>query len=317
MSRDNPSAPKNPHREKAAEEIRQVLARLQLTVEVAADLIQPDGLIDAVLAQWQPSEVPKVGDVAYQLICRKIYAACNSNQEGLRETAYQWLGGYLYRGIWHKLKGDAGMSEDLTNNALELIFKKMESCRQPEFFLSWAAQIATREVLQYLRKQTQLLTPSSAPAQTDDTNATALSDSTALIEAKALTATKETKLPEQKEKADEIHPALQAVRQKLRFASVDASHIIDLPEMADKQANPEALFLSRELLQMIIARIEQFKTTKRASAYKAILYGTYFAALEDSELATRLNLSVQEVQKHRHQALKVLRSDADWLETIR
>jgi DNA-directed RNA polymerase specialized sigma24 family protein len=137
-------------------EVRQVLLRLKLNGESAGKLFGEIEIVEAVVSELnnlseQPS--PKPGDLAYRVISRKIYEGCASLDEDVQNTAYQWLGGYLYRYIFPNVKHNPTLAEDLSNGSLEKVFKKLTTCRMPEAFLSWAGQIAVREVLQFRRAE--------------------------------------------------------------------------------------------------------------------------------------------------------------------
>lgn len=260
------SVPHNRNEEAVTLEIRQVLARLKLNQPAYVRLVPESKLVALVEWQLEQAETGAVGDLAYRAICRCIYEACTAEDRNLQELAYQWLGTYLYLNLLHKLNGNREQAEDLTNNALIIVFRKIADCRQPEFFLKWAAQIAAREFLQLLRKQPKA----------------------------------------------EDRKVLQQVQQNLEFKPQDLE-----ATLADRSIEPENIVLNRERLQEIVNRIEKFRHTKRAGFYKKILYGTYFLGLDDSELASRLNISVKEVQKRRFQALSALRTDRDWIDKIR
>ncbi|MEI6043009.1 MAG: hypothetical protein WCS37_01340 [Chloroflexota bacterium] len=257
-------------------DVLQVLVRLRLNHSIYLSIVGETELVLMILDEVRNQYPAKqqVGDRVYRAVCGKIYAACNSAEEVIRELAYQWLGEYLYRTIYPKLNRNRELAEDLTNSTLEIIFKKMATCHHPELFLSWAAQIATREVLQHFRRDSKT-----------------------------------------KEKATaKLNSALEVVRQQLQF---EPTIEIFEPLVMAEGSNPETLFLSRERLRELVARIECLKNTKRASFYKSILYGTYFLGLDDIELSNKLNLSTSEVQKMRFHVLQLLRNDREWLDKIR
>jgi RNA polymerase sigma factor (sigma-70 family) len=87
--------------------------------------------------------------------------------------------------------------------------------------------------------------------------------------------------------------------------------------VASDRLEPERIILRRETTALLLKKIHSLKNTKRAAYYKNILIGTYFEGLDDQLLAQRLNLPVQEVQKMRYQALKVLQSDREFINQIR
>jgi len=155
-------------------EIRQVLLRLKLNGENSGKLFTELEIVDAVAKALndQPEHTPpKIGDLAYRVISRKIYEGCASPDEEIQNRAYQWLGGYLYRYIFPNVKNNPTLAEDLTNGCLEKVFKKFETCRLPTAFLTWAGQIAVREVLQ-LRRAESKSQPAPSANETPSTLAT-------------------------------------------------------------------------------------------------------------------------------------------------
>jgi RNA polymerase sigma factor (sigma-70 family) len=130
-------------------EVRQVLHRLKLDQPSYSGLVPERELIDRVREQLG---LGRPGDLAYRAICRKIYELCDSEDETLYNLAYQWLGAYLYYGIRRKVAGESE-AEDLTNDCLEIVYRKRDTCHKPEAFLTWASRIASREVLQHFRKR--------------------------------------------------------------------------------------------------------------------------------------------------------------------
>lgn len=267
-------APLNEHglsptgRAEIVNEVRQVLARLQLNHSEAAGLVFPEtGLAQDVeielanLAETAKNKV-SLGDLVYRVISYRLYQGCNSGQEDLKEAAFQAIFELIYRYIWKKTSPQRPLAEDLTNDTLLKIIEKLDTCRSPYFFLKWAEQIAYHNVAQHFREQ-----------------------------AKA--------------------PVLEQVSREVNFDPEEEAAMA-------VAASPEEAILSQEQRRLLLEKIAGMKTTtRRARDYKAILIGTYFSGLTDLELAAKLKLKPQEIQKRRYQALRLLRSDQNWLDQLK
>jgi RNA polymerase sigma factor (sigma-70 family) len=195
----------------------------------------------------------------------KIYYACQVLDDGFRNKAYSWLGSYLFSNVLKSLNGDRELAQDLMNTSLERIVLKINTCKMPTSFLTWAKTVAASQVAEYLRRYKPV---------------------NYLME-------------------DEPNPVLSRFDEALEHIG------------ATEEANPEKILLKKEQLEIILNKINSFKKTKRSAFYKAILLGTYFEDLDDQILAQRLNVPVIEIQKMRHQAIKVLQSDRAFIEQLR
>lgn len=82
---------------------------------------------------------------------------------------------------------------------------------------------------------------------------------------------------------------------------------------AQHDYDPEAQFDSRELQQTLIHAILSLSNER----YRLVLFGTFFADMDERELATFLGVQVQDVYLWRYRALKALRSNRKVVEALR
>jgi len=94
---------------------------------------------------------------------RTLYARCRQEGTSAQATAFQELGAYLYRVAFHLVRGRPELhplAEECTQEALLTIWRSLDTCQQPERFLSWA----TRIVINKLRDEFRRLGLVGAPA---------------------------------------------------------------------------------------------------------------------------------------------------------
>lgn len=238
---------------------------------------------DLTLAASPP---PGVDDLAWRAISALLYRlfVANPSAGELQAEAYQWLGEYFYRQLLRLLHGNQAEAEDLTNQSLMKVYQNLGQCRQPAFFLNWVRQIAVNEGLQYRRKEQR----HSGARQIEPDFEIAKNE------------------------------AGENAEREYNGGSRPGKAFSEGELIAGTESAPEKQVIEREVIRLIAERIGHLKdTTRRARDYKRILYGTYFQGLSDEELAGQLNISPQEVQKRRYQALKLLRQDKDWLDKLK
>jgi RNA polymerase sigma factor (sigma-70 family) len=245
--------------------IKTMLPRFGLDKPEYVTLVRPEEVLRDVRLEAQLN--PQTGEelLVIRQIGAKIYYACQSSDDRIRNLAFRWLGDYLYSGILKKVNGNKELAEDLTNNTLERVVLKLDTCRMPSSFLTWTKQIGVNQTAEFFRK-TKTVTVGSE---------------------------------------DETVPLLTRFDEQVQAIT------------ANSRLEPENIVLQRALLEILLKKIMSLKQTKRATYYKVILLGTYFENLSDQELATRLNLPVLEIQKMRHQAIKILQSDQAFIDEIR
>ena len=289
-------------------EIQAVIRRLRLDRLAHIELLSQPAITSEVFSNYhrlKDADMPPVsyGNLAWQAIGVRVWRLLSNTDDTiaksqLRDEVYEWLGEFIYRRLYTMLNRNVTLTEDLTNESLEKVFRNINNCKQPEAFLKWVMQIAFREVLQYRRKLSrQIQTLSFDKLHLANADSTATS-----YELEYNVGGKQGEVsPENAEVT-----ATGWSEQSSETSDNTSIGILD----------PEIYLMRQERIRYLIEMIERLKSnTKRAADYKTILYGTYLYGLDDTELAARLSLSVKEVQKRRSQAIKLLRQNKDaWLE---
>jgi RNA polymerase sigma factor (sigma-70 family) len=265
------------------DEVRAILKRLRFDAEHFNGIF-PIPYISQQVIEELPGITVKIGDLAYRVIGRKLWEACRTEGED-REAGYQALGEYLYRNIYPKVYGDSHLAEDLTNQSLEIVFRKIDSCHSPHLFLSWAARIAVNEILQLKRKES-FIAPSKSPDN----------------------------LTDEESEDNEFRKTEEISRKVMRIISIEQeeSRINGIP--AGRQANPETVYLGKEQMHQLVDWIKNIKETRRGRLYRSILFQTYFKGLEDTEIADILNRSVEDIRRMRSHILQKIRQELQFFD---
>jgi RNA polymerase sigma factor (sigma-70 family) len=88
------------------------------------------------------------------------YAACRSPERSIQASAYEALFAYLSRAALHIVRdqpGADGLAQDCAQNALIRIHERLDECREPAAFRSWARQIVSHLALDGLRRRSKLV----------------------------------------------------------------------------------------------------------------------------------------------------------------
>ena len=84
-----------------------------------------------------------------------LYARCRQEGTAAQATAFQELGVYLYRVAFHLVRGRPelhDLAEECTQEALLTIWRSLDTCQQPESFLSWATRIVINKLRDEFRR---------------------------------------------------------------------------------------------------------------------------------------------------------------------
>ena len=93
-----------------------------------------------------------------------------------------------------------------------------------------------------------------------------------------------------------------------RFDSLDAQQEMFAEQIIDERADdPQECVISQELQQVLKDAILSLRNPR----YRQVLLCTYLGGMDESDLASCLNVQVQEVYMWRHRALKALRKNPD------
>jgi RNA polymerase sigma factor (sigma-70 family) len=96
--------------------------------------------------------------------------------------------------------------------------------------------------------------------------------------------------------------------------SLDAQLETFVEQFVDKQnIDPQELVLEGELHQAVKNAILSLRNPR----YQQVLIGTYLAGMDESELASHLQVQVQDVYLWRHRAIKALRSRPEVMQALR
>jgi len=98
-----------------------------------------------------------------------------------------------------------------------------------------------------------------------------------------------------------------------RCDSLDAQQEKFADQFVDEHADdPQERVISQELQQVLKDAILSLRNPR----YQEVLLCTYLGGMDESDLASRLNVQVQEVYMWRHRALKALRKNPDVIRTL-
>jgi len=98
-----------------------------------------------------------------------------------------------------------------------------------------------------------------------------------------------------------------------RCDSLDAQQETFADQFVDDHADdPQECVTSQELQQVLKDAILSLRNPR----YREVLLCTYLGGMDESDLASHLNVQVQEVYMWRHRALKALRKNPDVIRTL-
>jgi len=211
-----------------------------------------------------------------------LYARCRQEGTAAQAAAFQELGAYLYRVAFHLVRGRPelhALAEECTQEALLTIWRSLDTCQQPERFLSWA----TRIVINKLRDEFRRLGLASAPAAGG---------------APAAQAPRRRRVP---------------LAQLESLSANEEAPLLDLlvgqeVEAAERYAQAE----TRHLLLQGIARHPDL-----SAASKLVLLRGFLEDRDDGDLARDLHTSRSNVHTIRCRDLAALRRDAAFVQRLR
>lgn len=114
----------------------------QLVARYQWQLLEQDELVQRTLRQMRAGAADRLINAAIGAYCAALHAACSGAEGPLRQNrAYEELAKYLYSLTCMRFADLAPeVREDITQSALERIFKSFDRCREPVAFLAFAAQ---------------------------------------------------------------------------------------------------------------------------------------------------------------------------------
>jgi RNA polymerase sigma factor (sigma-70 family) len=212
-----------------------------------------------------------------------LYAQCRQEGTSAQATAFQELGVYLYRVAFHLVRGRPelhDLAEECTQEALLTIWRSLDTCQQPERFLSWA----TRIVINKLRDEFRRLGLASVPA--------------AAAGAATTQAPRRRRVP---------------LAQLESLSANEETPLLDLlvgQEVAAAERYEQAE--TRHLLLQGIARHPDL-----SAASKLVLLRGFLEDRDDGDLARDLHTSRSNVHTIRCRDLAALRRDAAFVQRLR
>lgn len=109
--------------------------------------------ICAELRQRETTDTPErvaIERATIRHYCQVLHGACSESGSSLQKRAFEELWRYLYPIALYKTH-NADLAQDLTQQALEKVWKKISQCREPGSFLSWATLILINEIREHYR----------------------------------------------------------------------------------------------------------------------------------------------------------------------
>jgi RNA polymerase sigma factor (sigma-70 family) len=143
-------------------------------------LLEPSELVQQTIEQLRAGAANRPENAAISAYCRAMHAACSGAEGAARQNqAYGELARYLYSLTVTRFAGlSPDVREDVTQSALERIFKSFERCREPMAFLAFAG-LHLLDAVRPVRRQAfrPLESLEQAIGATDDTLGELLPDS--------------------------------------------------------------------------------------------------------------------------------------------
>lgn len=148
---------------------RSVVGRLRAAYGWA--LIEEEALMELVLAAAPPApDAPVLEYLARDQYNRALWAACRQGADpARREQAYAELQRYLYRAAYNRRPT---MAEECVQRALELVFTKIETCREPGAFLTFALAKLRQALREEADEAARVASAEEAPEQATPADAT-------------------------------------------------------------------------------------------------------------------------------------------------
>jgi RNA polymerase sigma factor (sigma-70 family) len=105
-------------------------------------LLERDELIQRAIERMRAGMADRAANAVVGAYCIALHAACSGVEGPLRQNlAYEELAKYLYSLVCMRFADLLpNVREDVTQSALERIFKSFDRCREPVAFLAFAAQ---------------------------------------------------------------------------------------------------------------------------------------------------------------------------------
>lgn len=154
------------------EACEQVLQNLGLTGENFAGLVGQDELLRSAAAKEKALPGQRPWDYAFGVACEIIYKNCQNMALPGHSLAFRWLRQYFYDWFKDQLGGDEATAEDLADDVVEIIVRRLTQVRFPTAFLAWTQQIARNHLKEYLSKKDRLkMVPALAPLTPDQPQA--------------------------------------------------------------------------------------------------------------------------------------------------
>jgi RNA polymerase sigma factor (sigma-70 family) len=147
-----------------------VQKRLNLTAPQYQSWLASGQVVEEVLADVVQYPAVAIERLIYRRISGKIYAACQSAEQEVNSSVYEWLSYHVYRQLTLKIpRIDRETALDLTQETLCAVVTGFETCQSQQAFLTWVNSIAVRLAYKTLRKQTMLpLVPENPNEEQDD-----------------------------------------------------------------------------------------------------------------------------------------------------
>ncbi len=84
--------------------------------------------------------------------CGILYTTCNDQGSRRQRRAFEELWQYLYPIALYKTR-DANLAQDVAQQSLVKVWRKISQCREPGSFLNWATLILINEIREYYRRK--------------------------------------------------------------------------------------------------------------------------------------------------------------------
>ncbi|KAA3665507.1 MAG: RNA polymerase sigma factor [Chloroflexi bacterium] len=91
-----------------------------------------------------------------------LYTDCRSNNKERQHAAYQTLWHYLYRvalNVVYDQPDSEALAQDCAQEGLIRVHKRIDECREPGAFKSWARRIVSNLAIDELRRRKRLIRP--------------------------------------------------------------------------------------------------------------------------------------------------------------
>lgn len=101
----------------------------------------------------------------------ELYDACRNGAPDVQADAYRALWRYLYRVALHVVRDQPdpeSLAQSCAQDALIRIHRRLDECRSPAAFRSWARRIVSNGAIDTLRRRKRLLPLDAAPATEND-----------------------------------------------------------------------------------------------------------------------------------------------------